>query len=75
MDTSVTSDGAPYARVRRRRNTHGSRSSLVGALLDGKRIDMPPIRQARITYKRAPKALPKAADQRSMFGKEDEPVF
>jgi hypothetical protein len=44
----------------------------VGALLDGKQIDMPPIRQTSVTYKRAPKAAAKAAEQRSIFGKEDE---
>jgi DNA modification methylase len=47
----------------------------VGELLDGKRLDAPPSRQTSITYKRAPKALPKAAEQRSIFGAEDEPSF
>lgn len=47
----------------------------VGELLDGKRIDMPPVRQTSVTYKRAPKALPKAAEQRTIFGRDDEPVF
>ena len=27
----------------------------VGELLDGKRVDMPPIRQTSVTYKQAPK--------------------
>ena len=40
----------------------------VGDLLDGGRIDMPPVRQTSVTYKRAPKAAPKAAEQRSIFG-------
>lgn len=42
----------------------------VGELLDGQRIDMPPIRQTSVTYKRAPKALPKAAEQPRIFGEE-----
>jgi len=46
----------------------------VGELLAGKRIDMPPIRQTSVTYKRAPKVTPKAAEQRPMFGSDDEPV-
>lgn len=44
----------------------------VGELLDGKRLDMPPIRQTSVTYKRAPKAMPKAAEQRPMFGDDDK---
>lgn len=44
----------------------------VGELLNGKRIDMPAIRQTSTTFKRAPKAQPKAAEQRPMFGGEDE---
>lgn len=48
----------------------------VGELLAGGRIDMPPIRQTSVTYKRAPKAIPKAAKQREIFGREDdEPVL
>ena len=43
----------------------------VGELLAGKRIDMPPIRQTSTTYKRAPKAQPKAAEQRAMFDGEE----
>ncbi len=42
----------------------------VGELLGGGRIDMPPVRQTSVTYKRAPKALPKSAEQRGMFGPE-----
>jgi hypothetical protein len=42
----------------------------VGDLLAGKRIDMPPIRQTSVTYKRAPKAQSKAAEQPRIFGDE-----
>jgi len=42
----------------------------VGDLLDGKRLDMPPIRQTSVTYKRAPKALSKAAEQPRIFGED-----
>lgn len=45
----------------------------VEDLLDGKRIDMPPVRQTSITYKKAPKALPKAAEQAPLYGPDDEP--
>ena len=45
----------------------------VGELLDGKRIDMPPVRQTSVTYKRAPKVLPKAAEQPALYGSDDEP--
>ena len=44
----------------------------VGELLAGKRLDIPPVRQTSVTYKRAPKALSKAAEQPGIFG-EDEP--
>ena len=44
----------------------------VGELLDGKRIDMPPIRQTSVTYKRAPKVALKAAEQPRIFGSEDD---
>jgi hypothetical protein len=48
----------------------------VGELLAGLKLDAPPSRQTSVTYKRAPKALPKAAEQRRIFGREDdEPVF
>jgi site-specific DNA-methyltransferase (adenine-specific) len=47
----------------------------VGELLDGQRIDMPPVRQTSVTFKRAPKAAPKAAEQRSIFGGDDEPAL
>ena len=44
--------------------------------LDGKRIDMPPVRQTSVTYKRAPKATAKAAEQPRIFGNEgDDPTF
>ena len=48
----------------------------VGDLLAGARIDMPPIRQTSVTYKRAPKALSKAAEQRPLYGNDepDEPI-
>jgi len=39
----------------------------VGELLAGNRIDMPPIRQTDVTYKRAPKAPPRAAEQPSLY--------
>ena len=42
----------------------------VGDLLAGKRLDMPPVRQTSVTYKRAPKALSKAAEQAPLYGKE-----
>ncbi len=46
----------------------------VGELLDGRRIDMPPIRQTSVTYKKAPKAnLSKAAEQPMLYG-DDEPA-
>jgi DNA modification methylase len=40
----------------------------VGDLLGGARIDMPPIRQTSVTYKKAPKAVSKAAEQRQLYG-------
>ena len=40
----------------------------VGELLAGKKLDAPPPRQTSRTYKRAPKALMKAAEQPAMFG-------
>ncbi len=40
----------------------------VGELLAGKKLDAPPPRQTSRTYKRAPKALMKAAEQPGMFG-------
>ncbi len=48
----------------------------VGELLEGKRLHAPPSRQTSVTYKRAPRAVPKVAEQRRIFGQEDdEPVF
>lgn len=44
----------------------------VGELLAGKRLDIPPMRQTSVTYKRAPKATPKAAEQRAMFEAEEK---
>ena len=44
----------------------------VGELLDGKRIDMPPIRQTSVTYKRAPQVATRAAEQRRIFWSEDD---
>lgn len=46
----------------------------VGELLEGKRIDMPPIRQTSVTYKRAPKTALKVAEQQPIFGDEFEPT-
>ena len=46
----------------------------VGELLAGKRIDMPPVRQTSVTYKRAPKAFSKAAEQGRIFGEDDDPA-
>ncbi len=42
----------------------------VGELLDGRRINMPPVRQTSVTYKRAPKAQSKAAEQPRIFGED-----
>ncbi len=44
----------------------------VGELLAGKRIDMPPIRQTSVTYKRAPKVALKAAEQPTFRNEEDD---
>ena len=44
----------------------------VGELLAGKRLDIPPVRQTSVTYKRAPKVALKAAEQPTIFG-DDEP--
>jgi hypothetical protein len=44
----------------------------VGELLAGKRLDIPPVRQTSVTYRRAPKALPKAAEQGRIFGTEND---
>lgn len=40
----------------------------VAELLDGKRIDMPDVRGANVTYKRAPEAKRKAAEHQLEFG-------
>ena len=42
----------------------------VGELLAGKRLDIPPVRQTSVTYKRAPKALSKVAEQPRIFGED-----
>ncbi len=47
----------------------------VGELLAGKKLDIPPVRQTSVTYKRAPKAVPKAAEQRGIFDREDGEPF
>jgi hypothetical protein len=44
----------------------------VGELLAGKRLDIPPVRQTSVTYKRAPKVALKAAEQPTIFS-DDEP--
>jgi len=44
----------------------------VGDLLDGKRLDAPPSRQTSVTYKQAPRAKLKAAEQSPLYG-ADEP--
>ena len=43
---------------------------MVGELLNGTRIDMPAIRQTSITYKRASKVAPKAAEPPRIFGED-----
>lgn len=43
----------------------------VGDLLEGRKLDAPPSRQTSVTYKRAPKAAQKAAEQRDIFGEND----
>lgn len=40
----------------------------VGELLAGKRLDIPPVRQTSVTYKRAPKVVSKAAEQGRISG-------
>jgi DNA modification methylase len=44
----------------------------VGELLGGKRLDIPPVRQTSVTYKRAPKMATKAAEQRRIFGNDED---
>ena len=39
----------------------------VGELLDGRKLDAPPPRQTSVTFKRAPKAKGKAAQQGRIF--------
>ena len=67
---------------RDRPRAHGSRAGesghprlqivAMGELLEGKRIDMPPIRQTSVTYKRAPQVATRAAEQRRIFWSEDD---
>jgi site-specific DNA-methyltransferase (adenine-specific) len=45
----------------------------VGELLAGKRLDIPPIRQTSVTYKRAPKVTLKAAEQSSLYNPDEKP--
>jgi hypothetical protein len=45
----------------------------VGELLEGKKLDAPPPRQTSVTFKRAPKAATKAAEQRRIFDDPDHP--
>jgi len=44
----------------------------VGELLDGKKVDVPPVRQTSVTYKRVPRAHSKAAEQPRLYGSDDE---
>ena len=46
----------------------------VGELLAGERIDMPPIRQTDVTYRRAPQVPSKAAEQPSLYDLEPKPA-
>jgi hypothetical protein len=41
----------------------------VGDPLDGKRLDIPAVRQTSVTYTLASKAMPKAAEQPSIFAR------
>ena len=45
----------------------------VGELLDGKRLDAPPIRQTSTTFKRAPKAKAKPAAHGKLDLQPDDP--
>ena len=45
----------------------------VCELLAGKRLDIPPVRQTSVTYKRAPKVLSKVAEQSPLYGSHEEP--
>jgi len=42
----------------------------VGELVAGKRLDIPPVRQTNVTYKRAPKVALKAAEQPRILGED-----
>lgn len=44
----------------------------VGDLLAGKRLDIPPVRQTSLTYKRAPKSEPKVAEQAGIFDSDED---
>lgn len=39
----------------------------IRELLDGRQIDSPPVRQTSVTYKRAPRAISKAAEQQPLY--------
>lgn len=47
----------------------------VGELLEGKRVDMPPVQHTNVTYKRAPKATPTHADVIELFGAAAPPLL
>jgi len=49
-------------------------SVTVGELLGGQKLDIPPVRQTSVTYKRAPRARSKAAEQPPLYTSDDEPV-
>jgi hypothetical protein len=44
----------------------------VGDLLGGRRLDIPPMRQTSLTFKRAPKASRKAAEQTALYDSEEK---
>lgn len=45
----------------------------VAELLEGKRLDIPPVRQTSVTFKRAPKAAAKTAERQELdFGESEE---
>jgi DNA modification methylase len=46
----------------------------IAELLDGKRIDSPPVRQTSVTFRRAPRATPKVAEQQSLYDVELKPT-
>lgn len=44
----------------------------VGELLDGKKLDAPPARQTSVTFKQAPRARGKAAEQKALYDKDED---